>query len=174
KLKFRLYSQSMSEYAYVSQRLQSQWRAIGVDADVSLQPDDDLQTTIASHNYDALLYGISLGVDPDVFPYWHSSQADIRSSNRLNFSEYKSAAADKSLEAGRTREDALRAVKYKPFLEAWRNDAPAITLYQPRYLYVTRGTVHGFEPRTINAATDRFSNVQNWMIREDKTTKSSL
>jgi peptide/nickel transport system substrate-binding protein len=166
KLSFILSSQSTSEYAYVTQKLQEQWRKVGADVQVNLQPELDLQATINVHGYDALLYGISLGVDPDVFPYWHSSQG-IGSATKLNFSDYKSANADKALEAGRTRSDPeLRAVKYRPFLEAWRNDAPAVVLYQPRFLYVTRETVYGLEPKSMNVATDRYANVENWMIRQ--------
>lgn len=173
QLNFKLYSQSTSEYAYVTQKLQSDWQKIGVKVDVMLQPDSDLQTTVAYHSYDALLYGISLGPDPDAYAYWGSTQADQRAANRVNFSEYKSATADKALEGGRTRTDpALRTLKYKPFLEAWRNDAPALALYQPRYLYVTRDTVHGFDPTTMNATTDRYSNVENWMIRQEKVRKT--
>lgn len=172
QLTFGLYSQSTSEYAYVTQKLQSDWEKIGVKVEVLLQPDSDLQTTVTYHNYDALLYGISLGPDPDAYAYWGSTQADERATNRVNFSEYKSVAADKALEGGRTRSDpALRAIKYKPFLEAWRNDAPALVLYQPRYLYVTRDVVNGFEPTVINVATDRYSNVSNWMIRQEKVNK---
>lgn len=168
-LTFRLYSQSNSQYAYVTQVLQRQWRAIGVDAQVMLQPESDLESTIAFHNYDALLYGVSLGPDPDVFAYWHSSQADPRSANRLNLSEYKSNVADQSLEGGRARVDAnLRTIKYKSFLEAWRNDAPAIALYQPRFLYVSQDTIYNFHPKVFNAPTDRYSNVQNWMTREER------
>ncbi len=171
-LTFRLFSQNTGEYVDVTYVIQSQWRAIGVDVQTIHQPDEEFQGTIARHEYDALLYGISLGLDPDVFPYWHSSQADVRSPLRLNFSEYKSAVADKALEAGRTRSDpALRTIKYRPFLETWRNDAPALVLYQPRLLYVTRGTVYGLDLRTVNIATDRFSNVNNWMIREGKINK---
>lgn len=171
-LTFRLYSQSTSEYAYVTQKLQSDWRKIGVNVEVLLQPDSDLQNTVALHTYDALLYGISLGPDPDAYAYWGSTQADQRAANRVNFSEYKSAVADKALEGGRTRSDpALRTLKYKPFLEAWRNDAPALALYQPRFLFVTRDTVYGFNPSDINVATDRFANVANWMIRQEKVNK---
>jgi len=101
-LTLQLYSQNTGEYTYVSQVLQRQWRAVGVDVQVLLQPDSDIQTAIASHKYDVLLYGIALGVDPDVFPYWHSSQADPRAPKRLNFSEYKSVVADRALEGGRT------------------------------------------------------------------------
>jgi peptide/nickel transport system substrate-binding protein len=171
-LTFHLYSQSSSEYAYITQALQREWRSIGVDVDVLLQSDIDLQKTAADHSYDALLYGISLGADPDVFAYWHSSQADVRTMSRLNFSEYSSGVADKALEAGRTRlEPELRVVKYRPFLEAWRNDAPAMMLYQPRYLYITRSKVYNLEPKLFNTGTDRYANVQNWMIRVEKVSK---
>ena len=166
-LTFRLVTEDTPEYVTITHKLQEQWQAVGVKTDFSLQSASDLQTALAFHTYDALLYGISIGVDPDVLAYWHSSQADIRSVNRLNFSEYKSKAADNSLEAGRTRTDpALRAIKYKPFLEAWRSDAPAIGLYQPRFLYIARQSVSGLNEHTINTPTDRYGSVNNWMIRE--------
>lgn len=168
-LSFRLFSQSNSQYAYVTQALQRQWRAIGVDAQVILQQETDLQSTIAFHNFDALLFGVSLGTDPDLFAYWHSSQADPRSANRLNFSEYKSGTADASLEGGRARLDPpLRVAKYRSFLEAWRNDAPGVALYQPRFLYISSGDIYNFEPRVMNAPTDRYTNVANWMTREER------
>lgn len=171
-LTFRLISRNTSEYTYVSSQLQKQWKDIGVDVKSFLQPNDEFDGTLTRHDYDGLLYGISLGLDPDVFPYWHSSQADITAANRLNFSEYKSKIADKALEAGRTRTDpTIRAIKYKPFLEAWKNDAPALILYQPRYLYLTRGRVYGFNPTQMNVATDRYANVQDWRIQEARVNR---
>lgn len=169
QLSFQLYAQSNNEYAAVTQRLQSMWKAIGVKVEVLLQSDEDLQRPVSDHRYDALLYGISLGRDPDVFAYWHSTQASSLAVNRLNFSEYKSTAADKALEAGRTRADpSLRAVKYKPFLEAWRTDAPAVMLYRPRYLYVSNTQIAGFNVTLLNNSSDRYANVENWMIRQAK------
>ncbi len=169
QLSFRLYSQSNSEYSRVIQSLQKQWRAVGVDAQVFLRSSDSLQNIIGNHRYDALLYGITIGVDPDVFAYWHSSQADIRSSTWLNFSEYKSTDADAALEAGRNRQNPkVREIKYAQFLKAWRTDAPAIALYQPRFLYVTRGQVFNFTPKILNIGIDRFANVENWMINQQK------
>ena len=169
KLIVPMTTQSNDVYTAVSKRVKDQWASVGVDLQVISQEDDELQSTLVNHLYTSLLYGISLGPDPDVFAYWHSSQADVRAANRLNFSEYRSVAADKSLEAGRTRSDpGIRAIKYKPFLEAWRNDVPAIALYQPRYLYVSRGNITNFNPRSINSGADRFNNVVNWMIREQK------
>jgi peptide/nickel transport system substrate-binding protein len=166
-LSFKLYAPNSSEYTRVARTLAKQWHAAGVDASVVLQDNTDFQSTLAYHSYDALLYGISIGTDPDVFAYWDSTQADIRAPQRLNFSEYKSAVADASLEAGRTRTDPnLRSIKYQSFLQAWQNDAPAVGLYQPRFLYVTHTQVYGLNEHPVNADVERFTNVNNWMIRE--------
>lgn len=171
-LAFTLTVADNPEYNQVARLLQNQWRNLG--ADVTLQPQApvDFQTSLLSHSYDAILYAISLGADPDEFVYWDSSQADIRSSNRLNLSEYKNQTADTSLEAGRTRLDpALRTVKYKPFLQAWQQDAPALALYQPRMLYLSNGPIYGFQEGDITKPTDRFLGVQNWEIHQAKVTQ---
>lgn len=165
-LSFTLVTQSNSTYDYVAWALKDQWQALGVSVQVMALQDTDLQTALNAHNYDALLYGIALGADPDVFAYWHSSQADLRSPSHLNFSEFRSAKADSALEAGRTRnEDAVRALKYKPFLDAWQADTPALALYQPRYLYVVREPLYGFSPTAMNSGADRFNNVEDWFVR---------
>ncbi|HKR81597.1 MAG TPA: peptide ABC transporter substrate-binding protein [Candidatus Saccharimonadales bacterium] len=171
RLSFKLYAENNSEYSLVASALQKQWRTIGVDMQVILQSDSDFQTTLTQHTYDALLYGISIGADPDVFVYWDSSQADPRATHRYNFSEYKTAPVDAALEAGRTRLDpTLRSAKYQPFLQTWQADAPALGLYQPRFLYITHGTVFGLDSHSLNTGTDRFDNVQNWMVRQRWTT----
>ena len=172
-LTFSMVATNTPEYRTVTAELQKQWKQAGVSVQVRLLTGQDFQIALTYHDYDAVLYGISLGVDPDVFVYWDSSQADIRSANRLNLSEYKNATADAALEAGRTRLDAnLRAIKYKPFLQAWQQDAPALGLYRPRVLYLTNGTVAGLSDGTINTATDRLNNVHNWQIREAKVTNN--
>jgi len=171
-LTFALYETNDSEYARIATLLRNQWRDIGVDVKVVPQQPADFQGTLSSHAYDAVLYGVSIGVDPDVFVYWDSSQADIRSANRLNFSEYKSTTADVALEAGRTRLDSqLRAVKYKTFLQAWQQDVPALALYQPRLLYISHVQVHGLGENQINTDADRYNNVQDWMIHTGWVTR---
>lgn len=170
-LTFRLYAADSPENQTVTSILQQQWRQVGVNMVPVLQDADTFHDTLTGHMYDALLYGISIGVDPDVMVYWDSSQADVRSPQRLNFSEYRSTAADISLEAGRTRTgDALRKLKYEPFLQAWRDDAPALGLYQPRYIYVSREPVYGLSVHTLNTASDRYNNVHNWMVRTARVT----
>lgn len=174
-LSFTLYYLEGSEYASVAKQLASHWKAIGVDAQLLAQSEADFRAVLgnapspAYHSYDALLYGISIGVDPDVYIYWDSSQIDLRSPVRLNFSQYASRTTDGALESGRTRLDpALRAAKYQPFLSAWQADAPALGLYQPRFLYLTHGRVYGLEEKAINADWQRYGMVHEWQIRETR------
>lgn len=174
-LSIRLVAQNLAEYSIVSQLVQAQWEDLGVQVEVTLKTDEDIQSgALADHSqYDVLLHGIAIGKDPDVFAYWHSTQVDVRS-QKLNFSEYKNKVADEALESGRTRIDpAIRAVKYRAFLEAWRDEAPAVALYQPRYKFVVRGTFEGFEYSEYNSAVDRYATITNWMIRQDKVVKTT-
>lgn len=170
-LSFALRAEATDDAARVTRELQQQWRALGADVHVEMQEPDEFAATLGSHDYDALLHGISIGPDPDVYVYWHSSQADVFTGSRLNFSEYKSAVADEALASARSRLDAaLRTAKYKPFLEAWRDDAPALALYQTRVLYITRDSVYGLDTPTVSAASDRFYRVHDWMIRRGMIT----
>jgi peptide/nickel transport system substrate-binding protein len=173
KLTFTLTYADTPEYQQVADVLKSQWKAVGVAMGEQPLDDSSLQTTLAGHSYDAILYGISIGSDPDVFVYWDSSQADVLSSNRLNLSEYKSPTADAALEAGRTRIDpALRIIKYQGFLQAWQQDAPALGLYQPRYLYISHTKVYGLDQSNLNAPANRLDNVNDWMIRTARVTSN--
>jgi peptide/nickel transport system substrate-binding protein len=161
---------SSREQKKIASKLQADWRKVGAVVAIPEENTQDFQNALSNHAYDAVLYGISIGVDPDVFVYWHSSQTDPRSS-RLNISLYKSATADAALEAGRTRLDPLlRAVKYKPFLQAWQQDAPAVGLFQPRYRYLTHQDVYGLNAHVLNNGTDRLNNVQDWMILTSQVT----
>ncbi|MGH7156702.1 MAG: ABC transporter substrate-binding protein [Candidatus Saccharimonadales bacterium] len=171
-LSFTMSAQDTTNYTKTAKFLQNQWQRLGVKLQVQYYDLEDLQTSVVgNHDYDVLLYGIDIGIDPDVFAYWDSSQASINSQGHLNLSEYKSTVADQAIEAGRTRSDpAIRAVKYQAFLTQWTKDLPALGLYQPNYLYITHGQVYNYERKSANSGTDRFYNVSNWMIRQKRET----
>jgi peptide/nickel transport system substrate-binding protein len=171
-LEFSLTAADTPENHSVTNQLKWQWDKLGVNLNVQLLDPGDFQTALDYHDYDAVMASISIGVDPDVFVYWDSSQADIRSTERLNFSEYSNSSSDEALESGRTRLDpALRVIKYAPFLQNWQQDAPALGLYQPRLLYLVNGRLNGVNIKTLTTNSDRFFNVQNWEIRETKVTR---
>jgi peptide/nickel transport system substrate-binding protein len=156
-----------SDFARVASYIQTSWLSeMGIKVSIVTKNAQELQPLLLQHSYQMLLYGVSLGVDPDVYAYWHSSQAVV---DRFNLSLYKSDVSDRALEAGRSRPDvALRAAKYKPFLEAWKNDAPAIGLYQPPVFYVSEQTIYGFDTIRMNSVADRYYNVHNWKVTTNK------
>jgi ABC-type transport system substrate-binding protein len=50
-----------------------------------------IQERVNKLDFDALVLGWSMGIDPDLYQIWHSSQA---TPNRLNFVGFKNDAAD--------------------------------------------------------------------------------
>lgn len=166
QLAFSLYALDTPEDDQTVHELVQYWSELGAQVTPVTQSATDFQSTLEFHTYDVLLNNISIGVDPDVYAYWDSSQADVRSTSQLNFSDYKNSTADESLEEGRTRIDpALRVIKYQPFLQAWQSDAPALGLYQPRILYITRGPVYGLTNHALNVDSDRYDSAADWEIR---------
>lgn len=162
RLTFQLYAEETADNRIITDELKKQWNKLGVDVGVTLQSSMFFQTTLETRSYDAVLHGISIGNDPDVYAYWHSSQID---NGGMNYSNYKSSEADLSLEAGRTRQsDAQRALKYKPFLKAWQADTPAVAMFRPRIYYITRGPVYGLTEHILNTDADRYYSVTKWQI----------
>ena len=173
KLEFNLTVRSLQKHKEVAQSLANQWKGVGVNAKLLVMEEDEMQSAIASHNYSAILSAINLGYDPDIFAFWHSSQKDIGASSRLNLSEYSSKPADSALQGGRSRiEPEIRAVKYAPFLTNWIADNPALTIYQPRYVFLVKEPLYNFNTNTMSTNTDRYNNVHNWSVKDKKVRKN--
>lgn len=171
RFEFSITTVNSAQYTELLAELQKQWQAIGISVKSQLLTSEQLQqTALSAHAYDVLLYGISIGRDPDVYAYWHSSQART---GGLNFSEWKSGRADASLEVARTRlESVLREARYKTFQDEWLNSAPAVALYQPRVSYSYHQNSSGVSAMPANNAADRLSNVEEWTV-STKRVKST-
>lgn len=152
------------DFPKVLEKLVSNWRAIGVDIETQLVTTDNIQQNVLlPRAYDVFVYELAIGADPDVFAYWHSSQADPRG---LNLANYRSTKADEALASAQSRLEAdLRQRKYETFVDQWLVDTPAIALYQPVLPYVTTDTARSLllESDVIDAA-DRYRSVENWTI----------
>lgn len=170
KLTLVMTTQDSDYYPKVAEIIKEQWAAQGINLEVQLVDESAIQSNnIIPHNYQIFLSGIEIGHDPDVYVFWHSSQAGV---GGFNLSEYKSDTADAALENGRTRtDDDLRDAKYLPFLQAWAEDAPAVGIYQPTYVYVQQGRAEGYEPSLITAPEERYNNVRNWYVNQEVKDK---
>jgi ABC-type transport system substrate-binding protein len=153
-----------------------QWRQLGITINTNIVDTNDrssnfVQNVLQPRNYDVLLYELNIGADPDVYAYWHSSQAN---QNGFNFSNYKNSAADASLTSARSRvEPELRNVKYKAFAKQWIDDVPAIGLYQSVAEYVASKKVQSVKSNTtLVSADDRYANVLYWSVNEASVYKT--
>lgn len=147
--------------------LSAQWRALGVTITTNIVDPDDASQNVAQdilqpRRYDVLLYQLTVGGDPDVYAYWHSSQI----TSGFNFSNYKSAIADDALSSARSRvETNLRNAKYLTFTRQWLSDVPAIGLYQATAQYVHTDGVHAIsDGATLVSAADRYNTVLYWTV----------
>ena len=166
-----------SNYEKVARYLAQVWHdELNVESDIKVVDPSDvaqniLQTVLQPRNFDVLVYELSLGGDPDVYAYWHSSQA---TNNGLNFSNYNNAIADDALASGRSKISAKqRADRYAKFTAIWQADAPAIALYQPKFDYIHTRNVKalGVNTEVVNPV-DRYVDVQYWATEKKSVYKT--
>jgi len=157
----------IDENIKIANRIQEYWQSIGVKTNLNIVSPVEIQPEIIiPRKYDVLLYGQILGNDPDLYVFWHSSQA---SEIGLNLSNYENKDLDKILEEARLSSDTeFRKEKYYEFQKIILDDLPAVFLYSPYYTYVQDKKIKGFEIKNILMPRDRFSNISNWYIKTGK------
>lgn len=157
----------------VADALKAELESLGIQAHVSAYEEnqDFINNIISKRSYDILLYEIELGADPDLLPYYHSSQT---SGAGLNLSNYRNALVDDLLLGARdTLDEALRAKKYEAFLEYWVNDVPAIGIYQPSLTYYYNRNVRTFSNNVrLVTPLDRFTDITSWATVKETKNKT--
>lgn len=155
------------DYEKVIDVLTQQWQKLGIVVNSNIVDPNDPNQNVAQNvlqprRYDVLLYQLTIGADPDVYAYWHSSQTP----NGFNFSNYRNSVSDDALSSARARLDpALRNAKYLTFARQWLDDVPAIGLYQSTAQYVHTDNVHtSIADTKLNSAVDRYQSVRYWAV----------
>lgn len=168
ELKLRVVSTKDSDYERVLENLSGQWRELGIIVDtVIIDPSDAtqgfVQNILQQRNFDVLLYQLTIGADPDIYAYWHSSQTSVRG---FNFSNYANAVSDDALVSARSRlEPSLRNNKYVTFARQWVSDAPAIGLYQTTTQYASSKNVTSFNgTNKLVTPLERYADVLYWSV----------
>jgi peptide/nickel transport system substrate-binding protein len=163
KLSFQLVTLAGGELERAAQDIKRQWAPLGIELTIKTAERTELQQTyMRPRNFQMLLFGINLGADPDVYSFWHSSQAKDPG---VNLSGYNSPDADRALEAGRIKTDKqVREGKYDAFLKAWNADNPAAVLYQSGYVYAASDQVDGVAAHRLVVPSDRYYQVEKWTM----------
>jgi peptide/nickel transport system substrate-binding protein len=155
------------DYIALAEAIAQAWEGIGVKTQINLVSAGKIQNeVIRQRKYSILLYGEIVGLDPDPYAFWHSSQSE---QGGLNISNYVSKEVDQLLEDARLTSDIeVRKEKYKEFQKIIADDLPAIFIYNPVYTYAQGKKIKGFAVANISLPRDRFSNINNWYIDTGK------
>lgn len=149
--------------------IKQQLEAAGVQVNINPVSSKDLKAIIKARNYEALLYGEALGSEPDLYPFWHSSQ---KIDPGLNLSAYENKEVDKLLKEARETQDlAAKGQKLEKLQNLVLQDAPAIFLYNPNFMYWVWDSVQGVDTTKIIDPAKRFSNVTNWFVKTKRVWK---
>ncbi|MFH1362441.1 MAG: peptide-binding protein [bacterium] len=124
--------------------LQQQYKKVGVKVKVRVMEWSAMLKIVNAptdpKDFDAILMGWSLGLDPDGYSIWHSSQYP----KGFNFIEYNNPEADKLIEQGRLTMDKQERKKvYAKLFKIIADDQPYIFLWYPKAVAGVRERVGG-------------------------------
>ncbi len=90
--------------------VQNHWKQIGVDVSTdTLEWSVFIQEKVNKFDFDAVVLGWSMDIEPDLYQIWHSSQTDRK---ELNFVGFENKTADKYIERIRREYDKERQIDY--------------------------------------------------------------
>lgn len=167
RLSFSLTTSNAPELRAAAEAVAESWRVLGAEVEVRLFDTNDLNLeVIRPRKYDALLFGLVIGREVDLFAFWHASQ---RNDPGLNIALYANIVTDALLEEAREEEDPLaRRAKAAEAAAEIAKDAAAVFLYAPHFLYLTKPELKGVELGTISTPSDRFFGVEDWYVRTER------
>ncbi|PIR82415.1 hypothetical protein COU20_02735 [Candidatus Kaiserbacteria bacterium CG10_big_fil_rev_8_21_14_0_10_59_10] len=166
-LSFSIATADVPELVRTAEAVAEAWRELGADVDVNIYNLAEFNTNIIRpREYSAVLFGGVVGRTLDLFAFWHSSQ---RNDPGLNLALYTSTRADRILAAARAENDREeRQEMYREFSEVVGEDMPAVFLFSPTFVYVTRPDIHGVELSAVTTPSERFASVHRWYISTER------
>jgi peptide/nickel transport system substrate-binding protein len=142
--------------------IQRRLAAVGIDVKLHVvEWAAFINTFIRKKNFEAIILGWGLGLDPDQYDIWHSSKTGPE---ELNHIAYKNPQVDELLEAGRrTFNEARRKEIYFRLQEILAEEQPIVFLYVPQSLVAASARIHGIEP----APAGLTHNFIRWYVPSD-------
>ncbi len=124
--------------------IQRRLKEIGIDVKIRvLEWASFLGRYIKPGNFDVVILGWSLSLDPDQFSIWHSSQ---NQPGQFNFINYSNKQVDKLLEQGRLEMNPDKRQKiYHQFAEILLDDSPIVYLFEGYGLPALHKRVRGID-----------------------------
>jgi peptide/nickel transport system substrate-binding protein len=169
RLEFSLAVPDLPPLLKTAELIANDWKASGIKANITPASIEDLQKgPIRTRNYEIIIFGNILKGNPDIYAFWHSSQKFYPG---LNLAMYDNKDADTILTSIRGSEtpDPRQITKLEEIIS---NDAPAVFLINPNYLYALPANLRG-EIDDLTTPADRLKNTESWHIRTARKLKKS-
>ena len=153
----------------VAQFLKEEWQKIGINVELEILPIKELEReVILPKSYESLLFGEIVDLSFDLFPFWHSSQAN---SYKLNLSSFKNKDLDELIEENWNADETKRIEIFQKMKEIFQKEKPALFLYNPYYLYVLPKKIQGHNIKRANIPAEIFSDVSYWYMKVERILK---
>jgi peptide/nickel transport system substrate-binding protein len=138
-------NQGNDERTKTAEIIQKRLKDIGLKVKIKvLEWSVFLSECVEKRNFDAVLLGWSLSLDPDPFDIWHSSKTKT---GEFNFIDYKNAEVDRLIILGRqTFDQSKRKEIYQKIHEIIFEEQPYMFLYAPESLIVIDKRFQGIDP----------------------------
>ena len=163
-LSFTLTHPDDATHTQIAQRIQEEWAAIGVRAELQAVPYDKLYLdSLPARAYQAALVDLDLSrtPDPDPYPFWHQAEA----TGGQNYSQWYNRPASEYLEQARVTADyTLRTRLYRNFQVVFSKELPALPLFVPVYSYGVDVQVQGVQVGALYDVSDRLATFTSWYL----------
>ncbi len=141
--------------------IQRRLKEVGIDVKIrAIEWASFISRFIKTGDFDVVLLGWGLGLDPDQYNIWHSSQ---QAPGQFNFIGYNNPVTDKLLEQGRLELDPDKRMKiYHEFARVLLEDSPIVYLSAGYGLTAIHKRVKGIDNPAPPAGIGH--NSQDWYI----------
>ncbi len=156
-----LRTSNVPELKNVASAVMADWEKLGIPVTIELyEPGDLSQNVIRPRKYEALLYGMVIGRDQDLYAFWDSQE---QNDPGLNIALYANKTVDALLEDARSSNDqGTRNSDLQKIEDDIAADYPAAFLYAPDFIYAVPKNLKGVELPQIITPSDRFATVASW------------
>lgn len=136
-------------------------KQIGIDLQIKTVDSNLLQANhIRPRNFDLIMVGQEVGLNPDLYSFWHSTQINDPG---LNISGFSNREVDKLLEQSRKTGDRTTLnEKNKRIQEIILEETPAIFLYNPIYTIAISKNIYGYKEGNIGEPVDHLNSIYLW------------
>jgi len=161
-----LRTSNVPELKNVASAVKADWEQLGIPVDIELyEPGDLSQNVIRPRKYGALLYGMVIGRDQDLYAFWDSQE---RNDPGLNIALYANKTVDALLEDARSSADvSSRTADLQKIEDVVAADYPAAFIYAPDFTYLVPKDLRGVVLPQIITPSDRFASVAAWYRSTD-------